>query len=82
MSARVFVHPRCMVDEAAQGLMQLALEVAYGLDKVAIGPVDDRGRREVVKLMLNQPYEGVTMLERLDGAVIAHRNPDAEPEAA
>ena len=72
MSARVFVHPRCVPDgEANTRLCETLAAHGFDLDTVMIGPRDFRGRCELVHLR-EMHVDGSARYERMDGTQFIH----------
>ena len=79
MSARVFVHPKCIPAGAAQDALNATLETAgYDMAKTFIGPETAHKNREIVR-MIDTRADGTIEFERMDGVRFLHNLP---PEAA
>lgn len=70
-SAPVFVHPACWAGRGYQRLSDTLYEHGYDEANVCIGPLDRRGRRQVMRMIERGPFHLV--LEGLDGVRIEHR---------
>lgn len=80
MSARVFVHPRCVEGPAAGALAAHLQNQGYDITKVVAGPPNARGHHELVRI-LEHSAEGLR-LERFNGTAYFHKTGDPAPEAA
>jgi hypothetical protein len=82
MTARVFIHPRCVQGPAAGALAAHLQSQGYDVEKVVCGPSDARGRYELVRLLEDGPLG--MRLERFDGTQYLHKKgqPAPQPEAA
>ncbi len=83
MSARVFVHPRC-VEGVGLGALCANLEAhGYDVTRVFVGPEDKKGRRELVRAIEVLPDFGA-VFERMDGTRFTHYagRPAPAPTAA
>lgn len=81
MSARIFIHPRCM-EGPAFGALQVTLEKAgYDMQRTVIGPSDGRGRRELIDIAWVEA-NGTMVYRRGDGTVFSHTPGQPAPEAA
>lgn len=65
MSARVFVHPRCMGGPALGALEAYLRERGFDMEHLFIGPLHASGAAELVR-MINKTGPAL-LLERLDG---------------
>lgn len=72
MSARVFIHPRCLQGPASGALTSCLQEKGYDLNAISVGPVNKKGRAELVRLRGTDP-DGLLHLERMDGEQFDHR---------
>ena len=83
MSARIFVHPRCIPYAPAQGAMLAALEQAgITADTHMIGPPSPKGHREMVRLICGD-VQGFATYERCDGSRFTYNaSPRPEPTEA
>lgn len=79
MSARIFVHPRCVPYAPAQGAMIAALEPAgITAETHMIGPATRRGYHEMVRLVSGD-VRGFATYERCDGVRFTY-NATSRPE--
>lgn len=78
MSARIFVHPRCMNGPAFGSLVAALDAVGMDTSNVNIGPENKRGHRELVRLVAAHDNGG--MYERMDGTRFLHRTGSLAPE--
>ena len=79
MSARVFVHPKCIPAGAAQDALNATLETAgYDMAKTFIGPETTHKNRELVRKVEDRLDLSV-VFERMDGTRFVQNPP---PEAA
>ena len=85
MTARIFIHPRCVPFTPAQGALYATLDPVCDLNKMVFFQ-HLRGERapvfELVKVVGGNPL-GYAMYERCDGVRFAHTaGQPASPEAA
>lgn len=66
VSARVFVHPRCLAGPASGALTACLQEHGYDINKITIGPTNKKGHCELVRLLQVDP-NGLLHLERMNG---------------
>ena len=77
MSARIFVHPRC-VDGPANGALFATLdERGINMDNIRIGPLLAGHHRELVRYISDDA--GVTTYERMDGTRFNYREHISSP---
>ena len=72
MSARIYIHPRCVEGPASGALAAHLQEQGYNLDKISVGPANAKGRHELVRLHEPSP-DGTLNLERMDGVRFTHK---------
>ena len=72
MSARIYIHPRCVEGPASGALAAYLQEQGYNLDKVSVGPASKRGYAELVRLHPPSP-DGTLNLERMNGGRFTHK---------
>ncbi len=71
MSARVYVHPRCLAGPCF-GVLQMNLEErGFDMARTLIGPPSAKGYCEVVRFVSER--EGHMTMERLDGTQFEHK---------
>ena len=70
-SAAVFVHPICWSGAGYQRLSDTLYDRGYTEATTCIGPLDRRGRRQIMRVIERGPFHLV--LEGLDGVRIEHR---------
>ena len=82
MTARVFIHPRCVEGPASAALAAYLQGQGYDIARTVVGPPNGRGRCELVRILEEGP-EGMR-LQRFDQTEYFHRagHPAPEPEAA
>lgn len=69
-SAAVFVHPACWAGAGYQRLSDTLYDHGYDESVTCIGPLDRRGRRQIMRVIERGPFHLV--LEGLDGVRIEH----------
>ena len=65
-TARVFIHPRCLQGPSSGALISCLQERGYDVNTMSIGPMDQRGYCELVRLRGTDP-DGLMHLERMNG---------------
>lgn len=71
MSARLYIHPRCL-HGPAWGAFQATLEErGYDFAKTLVGPASAKGYCELVRFV--EQVGDVMTLDRMDGTRITHR---------
>ena len=83
MSARIFVHPRCIPYAPAQGALLASLgRVGITADTHMIGPASKKGFHEMVRLICGDVH-GFATYERCDGTRFTYNaTPRPEPTEA
>ena len=81
LSARIFVHPRCLSGPASGALSACLQEHGHDLNKLTIGPANHKGHCELVRLLETRP-DGSLQLERFDGFQFNHAPNTLPPRAA
>lgn len=77
MTARIYVHPRCITSEPAHHAMQDTLAaVGFDLTRMVIGPATPKGHRELMTLVSTEP-DGSHIYRRMDGSTLQHPAPKA-----
>jgi hypothetical protein len=82
MSARVYIHPRCLSGPAFGALSASLAERGYDLNSVRIGPPSKKGYCELVHER-GVSAEGMMILECFDGGRFLYKSQEPlTPEAA
>ena len=66
MSARIFVHPRCLSGSPSNTFTAILQERGYDINKLSVGPASKKGHHELVRI-LGTELCGMMHLERMDG---------------
>ena len=80
ISARIFVHPRCVQGPAAGALAAHLQGLGYDVNKVVAGPLNAKGHCELVRIINEGPL--ALALQRFDGTQFIHTKVPDAPEAA
>ena len=84
MTARVFVHPRCLDGPASGALGAYLQDRGFDMERTVTGPPNARGHCELVHLVEKGPL--AMTLRRFDGTEFIHKTgqvaPPPDPRAA
>ena len=72
MTARLFVHPRCVTGPASGALAAELEKRGYDMTKTLVAPASLKGHFELVTLIGEEP-DGSTRYERGDGTQFAYK---------
>jgi len=72
MTARIFIHPRCVQGPASGALSAHLQANGYDLNQLSVGPMSKRGYCELVRLH-GTDSDGLMHLERMDGGKFDYR---------